>query len=78
MSSLQGDGVWARAWVYDYAFGRWSISGWVPADGITRFAVGVTTPYRYTWVQYARYVNGWRFAGEYIDTSADLDNGFCS
>jgi hypothetical protein len=77
LSSLQGNGVWARAWVYDYATGRWGLSGWVPADGITRFAVGATTPYRYAYVVFARYVGGWRYAAEWTDISGDLDNGFC-
>ena len=77
LSSLGADGVWARAWVYDFAAARWGISAWVAADGITAWAVPAANPYRYAYMQFARYVGGWRYAAEYFDISAELDNGFC-
>jgi hypothetical protein len=79
-SSLGGSGVLALAYVYDYATGSWSNAGaWVPADGIHQFVLRATNPYRYAYIRYARYVNGWKYADEYVPMSEpDIDGGaFC-
>ena len=81
LSGLQGSGVWALAWVYDYGTRRWSNAGaWVPADGIHQFVVGASDPYMYAYMVYARYANGWRYSAEYtpINEGGDIRGGaFC-
>lgn len=81
LSGLQGSGVWAMAWVYDYATGRWANAGaWVPADGIHQFVVGARNPYMYAYMVYARYSGGWRYSAEYtpISDGGDVRGGaFC-
>ena len=79
-SGLSGSGVWALVWVYDYSTGRWANAGaWVPADGIHQFVVPASNPYLSAYVQFARNVNGWVYASEWVAMSEeDIRGGaFC-
>ena len=79
-SGLSGSGVWALVWVYDYSTRRWANAGaWVPADGIHQFVVPASNPYLSAHVQFARYVNGWVYASEWVAMSEEDINGgaFC-
>lgn len=78
MYSMEGAGVLALAWVYEN--GSWTNAGaWVPADGIHQFVVAASNPYRYASIQYARYVNGWQYDGEWAPMAEpDINGGaFC-
>ncbi len=72
--------VWAKAYVFNN--GAWIVSDWFHADGITEMVFsGITAPYRYAYITYARYENGaWREPSDWVYTKDDLDNSatFCN
>ena len=75
--------VFAYAQVYDYNLGRWITEPqWTRVDGITSHVFyGITKPYQYAKVTYARLINGtWRYAADWVSISSDLDNSavFCN
>jgi hypothetical protein len=74
--------VYAYAQVYDYNYGKWISEPWRVVDGITtHFFYGITNPYAYAYVNYAKIVNGkWMYKSEWITLSDDLDNSntFCN
>ncbi len=73
--------VWAYAEVYDYNAGRWiSETKYSVVDGITHHVFwGITKPYLYAKVHYARYISGaWRYATDLVTIQSDLDNMWCS
>jgi hypothetical protein len=74
--------VYSYAQVYDFNLGRWiSSSQWAPVDGITpEIFYGITNPYTYAKVTYARIVNGtWTYSSDWITLKDDLANSttFC-
>jgi hypothetical protein len=69
--------VYFRAHVYDYATGRWNVSGWRLANGITNIWLRAYRPYAYAYVDDARVSGGyWRYSHEYVAMSQTLDSGY--